>query len=100
MPGRSLLDALAENGALALKKVSGLTSSGTAGTRTNHAHGLRDHTGNKLTPSIIVCQVSATDVDHATTGLIDAGVAVVKVDADNVTVRCAAASQTFDLYVG
>lgn len=97
MPGRTLLDALAENGALALRKVSGLTSNGTAGTRSAHAHGLRDHTGGALAPSIAIPVVTAADADGA---LAEATVRVVKMDGTNVTVRATAISVPFDLYVG
>jgi hypothetical protein len=100
MAGISLMSALSIADRLALKKIAAQTSHATGGTRKDIAHGLVDHTGTALTPSIAIVIPTATDVDHVTTGMVDAPIMVVKMDSTNVTVRCPLASQTFDLYVG
>ena len=99
MAGKNILELVAENG-IVLRKLASNTSSATGGTRTNVTHGLTDHAGAALTPSIAIPVVTATDVDHATTGLSAYPVAVVAITTTVVTVRCQGTSITFDLYVG
>lgn len=99
MAGKKVLDILARGGN-ALTVLASQTTSGTGGTRTNHAHGLTDGAGNAITPAFAIPVVTATDQDHATTGLSAYPVAVVAIDATNVTVRCQGTSITFTLLIG
>jgi hypothetical protein len=92
-----LLSALAKNGASALHKVSAQTGNAVAGTRKSIAHGLKDHAGNAVVPTIAIPVLSAPDADGA---LAAADVRIVSMDATNVVVRCSVANQPFDLYVG
>lgn len=97
MPGRTNLDGLAIN-AGALKKIAAQTTSGTAGTRSTHAHGLTSFAGQALVPNVAIPVPTQPNADGA---LASAPVVyVVAIDATNVTVRSNVASATFDLYVG
>lgn len=73
-------------------RVSALTGSATAGTRSTHAHGLG------YTPKAVIPVATATDADGALTADIT-DIAVVSFDATDVVVRCGAASATFDLII-
>lgn len=89
------IDRLANSGEM-IVAITGQTSHGTGGTRSTHTHGLRDHVGAKITPTVIIPVVTAADADGSVSA---ASVFVVSADEDEVTVRASASSVTFDLYV-
>lgn len=92
---RSMMDALMQNGA-PVRTITGLTTSGTGGTRTAHAHGLTDAAGNPTVPSAAYAAPTAPDADGALTAV---DVRVVKSDATTVTVRASGTSVPFTLFV-
>ena len=83
-----------------LRVVASQTTSATGGTQSTHAHGLTNKAGVAITPAFAIPVVTATAVDHASTGLSASPVAVVSIGAVNVTVRCQDTSVTFTLLVG
>src|SRR3990167_3263247 len=98
MAGKSTMDRLAR-GNPAVTILAAQTTSAVQGTATNHAHGLTDGAGNALTPIAAMAVCTATDEDHASTGLFTTPISIVSMDATNVRVRAGTASQTFTLLV-